>query len=239
MKNKKNKDKKNKRGEIKQIMYNVIKFKGRLYTKNLIPNESVYGEALKNFEGINYRYWDAKKSKIAAAILKGLKFELKPEYKVLYLGAASGTTVSHLSDILTQGKIFAVDIAPRVLAKLVLISEKRKNIYPILGDANKPLEYSNILTLVDVVFQDVAQKNQVEIFIKNVKLYLKDNGFAMMALKTRSIDISKSAKQIHDEVLKELRKYFKSVEFVNLEPYEKDHYFYICKGFNKITQNKN
>ncbi|MEM1988458.1 MAG: fibrillarin-like rRNA/tRNA 2'-O-methyltransferase [Candidatus Woesearchaeota archaeon] len=212
-------------------MKNLHLEKNKLFTKNKVPGKAVYGEKLVKINNEEFRFWDPEKSKIAAAMLKGLKIEFKIDDKILYLGAASGTTVSHLSDLIENGKIFAVEISARVLAKLVLLAKERDNIFPILGDANKPLEYSNIVPIVDVVFQDVAQKNQVEIFIKNCKIYLKDDGIGILALKTRSVDISKTAEQIHNEVLKELKKHFKIVEFVKLDPYEKEHYCYLCKQF--------
>lgn len=214
-------------------MKNLHLEKNKLFTKNKVPGKAVYGEKLVKINNEEYRFWDPEKSKIAAALLKGLKIEFNIDDKILYLGAASGTTVSHLSDLIENGKIFAVEISARVLAKLVLLAKERDNIFPILGDANKPLEYSNIVPIVDFVFQDVAQKNQVEIFIKNCKIYLKDEGIAILALKTRSIDISKTAEQIHSEVLKELKKHFKSVEFVKLDPFEKEHYAYLCKQFSR------
>ena len=212
-------------------MKNLHLEKNKLFTKNKVPGKAVYGEKLVKINNEEFRFWDPEKSKIAAAMLKGLKIEFKIDDKILYLGAASGTTVSHLSDLIENGKIFAVEISARVLAKLVLLAKERDNIFPILGDANEPLEYSNIVPIVDVVFQDVAQKNQVEIFIKNCKIYLKDDGIGILALKTRSVDISKTAEQIHNEVLKELKKHFKIVEFVKLDPYEKEHYCYLCKQF--------
>lgn len=47
-----------------------------------------------------YRAWNPFRSKLAAAILGGVdKIHMGPGKKVLYLGAASGTTVSHVSDI--------------------------------------------------------------------------------------------------------------------------------------------
>ncbi|MEM2115388.1 MAG: fibrillarin-like rRNA/tRNA 2'-O-methyltransferase [Candidatus Woesearchaeota archaeon] len=203
----------------------------KVYTKNKTPGKSVYGEKLINFNGIEYRIWDPEKSKICAAFLKGLEIELKPEDKILYLGAASGTTISHLSDLLENGKIFGVEISARVLANLVLLSKERDNIFPILADANNPLEYVNIVPLVDVVFQDVAQKNQLEIFLKNCRIFLKESGIGILALKTRSIDVSKKPSDIHQAVLRELKNHFETVEFVNLEPFEKDHYAYLCKNF--------
>ncbi|HUK84302.1 MAG TPA: fibrillarin-like rRNA/tRNA 2'-O-methyltransferase, partial [Candidatus Acidoferrum sp.] len=68
----------------------------RLATVNLTPGLNVYGERLVKVKGVEYRIWDAFRSKLAAAILKGVdNVPIEPGFKVLYLGAASGTTPSH------------------------------------------------------------------------------------------------------------------------------------------------
>lgn len=77
-----------------------------LVTKNLVPGESVYGEKRISIEGgvegtkTEYRVWNPFRSKLAAGVLGGLDdIFIKPGAKVLYLGAASGTSVSHVADI--------------------------------------------------------------------------------------------------------------------------------------------
>ncbi len=72
----------------------------------MVSGESVYGEKRVSIESgevgekIEYRVWNPFRSKLAAAILGGIdQIHIKPGSKVLYLGAASGTTVSHVSDI--------------------------------------------------------------------------------------------------------------------------------------------
>ncbi|MDP3764983.1 MAG: fibrillarin-like rRNA/tRNA 2'-O-methyltransferase [Nanoarchaeota archaeon] len=203
----------------------------QLYTVNLMPGQNVYGEKLINQEGIEYREWDAFKSKLAAAILKGsLNIGIRKNDVVLYLGAASGTTVSHVSDIIGNGGfVFAVDIAPRVMRDLIFLCYKRKNIAPILADANKIGTFNDRISAVDVIYQDVAQKNQVEIFLKNVRLFLKDDGFALLAIKARSIDVTKNPKQIFKEVREQLEKPLTITDYRELEPFQKDHCMFICK----------
>ena len=152
------------------------KGKKQIFTRNLVPGMQVYGEKLVKYGDDEFREWTPFKSKPAAAIVKGLnQFGLKPGDKVLYLGAASGTTVSHFSDIVgDSGMIFALDFAPRVVRDLVGLCEARKNIAPLLEDANKPESYKEkIIHPVDFLFQDIAQKNQAEIFMKNVEMFLK------------------------------------------------------------------
>lgn len=202
-----------------------------LYTISIVPGERVYGEKLIQENGIEYREWDAFKSKLASSILKGSpNIGIRKSDAVLYLGSASGTTVSHLSDIAgNEGLIFAVDIAPRVMRDLLFLCYKRKNIAPILADANKPDELKERVSAVDVLYQDVAQKNQVGIFLKNAGLFLKDGGYALLAVKARSIDVTKNPKQIFREVKKKLEESLSIIDYRELEPFQKDHCMFMCK----------
>jgi len=202
----------------------------KLFTKNLVPGESVYGEPLVKKKGIEYRYWDPRRSKLAAAVLKKIsQVGLKKTDNVLYLGASTGTTVSHFSDILgDDGFIFALDFAPRVVRELVFLCEKRKNIAPILGDANRPDTFARRIGSIDFVYQDVAQKNQAEIFLKNMR-FLEPGAFGILCVKARSIDISRNPKGIYNEVRHELEKEITVVDFRTLDPFEKDHCMFVCK----------
>ena len=167
------------------------------YTKNLVPGKQVYGERLVAENDIEYREWDIRRSKLAAALIKGIdQLGFKEDSKVLYLGSATGTTVSHVSDICSKGAVFAIDFAPRVMRDLMYVAEQRKNIIPLLADANKPEEYYSFIPAADIIYQDVAQKNQVEIFLKNINLFLKSTGYAIIAVKSRSIDVTRSPKEI-------------------------------------------
>lgn len=135
-----------------------------LVTKNLVPGESVYNEKRISVddrvtgEKVEYRIWNPYRSKIAAAILGGVSdIYIKPASKVLYLGAASGTTVSHVSDIVgSEGVVYAVEFSHRSGRDLVNLAKKRTNIVPLIFDARKPLEYRFLVGMVDVVFADVA-----------------------------------------------------------------------------------
>lgn len=197
----------------------------KIATKNLVPGQKVYGERVIKWEGEEYRIWNPNRSKLGAAILNGLKnFPIKPGSTVLYLGIASGTTASHVSDIVGwEGKIFGIEFSPRVLRELVPLVEERRNIIPILGDATKPEEYRALVTKVDVIFEDVAQPTQAKILIDNAKAYLKSGGYGMISVKSRSIDVTKEPEEVFREVEKELSEYFEVVERISLEPYEKDH----------------
>lgn len=203
----------------------------RFYTKSLAPGIAVYGELLKKDKGVEYRQWDIKRSKLAAALAKGLsQVGVKPDFKVLYLGASTGTTVSHVSDIVGEkGFVFAVDPAPRVLRELVFVAEQRKNISPILADANQPLTYVHLVPQVDFLYQDVAQRNQLEIFMKNFEIYLKKGGFGALAVKARSIDVTKKPAVIFEAIKKELEKHVTIVDSRRLDPLERDHAFFVVK----------
>ena len=203
----------------------------QLCTINLIPGQNVYGEKLVKENNVEYREWDAYKSKLAASILKGSpNIGIRKDDVVLYLGSASGTTASHVSDIVgNDGFIFAVDIAPRVVRDLIFLCYKRKNIAPILADANRINELIERVSAVDAVYQDVAQKNQIEIFLKNVGLFLKNDGYALLAVKARSIDVTKNPKQIFKEVKERLEKDLTIIDYRELEPFQKDHCMFICR----------
>jgi fibrillarin-like pre-rRNA processing protein len=208
--------------------------KGRkkiLLTKNLVPGVSVYGEKLVKDNDTEYREWKPGKSKLAAAIMKGIQqINLKPDTVVLYLGASTGTTASHVSDILGKGGfVFALDSAPRVVRELVFLCEQRLNMAPILADANQPDTYKDKITQVDWLYQDIAQKNQVDIFLKNIDLFLKPGRFALLAVKARSIDVTKDPSAVFDEVQKQLEKRVIIADKAVLSPYQKDHCLFVCK----------
>jgi fibrillarin-like pre-rRNA processing protein len=205
----------------------VYQDKKQLFTEN--PKESkgvkVYAERIIKNKNKELRSWNPYRSKLAAAILKGLEIEIKKDYNVLYLGAATGTTVSHISDITQEGKIYAVENSPVSMKKLITVCEKRINIIPILNDAFHPDRYSNILpNTVDLIYQDISQRNQAEIFLENIKRYLKKDGSAIIMVKARSIDVAMKPKVAYEKVCNYLEENDLTIKQVfELEPYEKDH----------------
>ena len=204
----------------------IHKEKNRLFTENLecCVGERVYNEKLVKHKDKEFRSWNPYRSKLAAAILKGLDFEIKPDSKVLYLGAATGTTVSHISDVVKNGLIFSVEISPVSIKSLMRLSEKRRNIIPILEDASHPDRYGSIVPIVDLIYQDVSQRNQAEIFISNVNRYLKKNALGILMIKARSIDVSLDPKKAYDLVCSKLENDgLKIRDRLDLAPYEKDH----------------
>jgi len=205
------------------------------YTLNLSPGKKVYDEALVKENGREYREWNPRRSKLCAAIQKGCQnIFMRKGHVVLYLGSSTGTTVSHVSDIVgKEGLVFAVDFAPRVMRELVFLAEERNNIAPILADANRPDLFSPRVCAPDILYQDIAQRNQVDIFLKNIKAFLKDDGYALLAVKARSIDVTKRPRDIFTEVHKILEQSLTIVDVRTLEPLEMDHAFFICKQKKK------
>lgn len=206
------------------------KFGQNLYTINARPGKRVYQENLVKAKGQEFREWDPNKSKLGAALHKKIsQIGIKQDSVILYLGASTGTTVSHVSDILTDGLVYALDFAPRVLRELVFLAKDRKNIVPLLENANKPDDYKDKISSVDVVFQDIAQKNQVEIFLKNCDAFLEKGGFGILALKARSVDVTKRPREIFKDVRITLEKHITVVDYRDLDPFEKDHALFVCK----------
>ena len=203
----------------------------QLYTQNYTPGLKFFEEDSIKLEGKEYRFFEARRSKLAAAILKGVsQIGIKEDSYILYLGASHGFTPSFLSDIITnKGFIYAVEFAPRVIRDLVFLSEKRKNIVPIMSDANQPNNYKSRITNVDIVYQDVAQRNQAEIFLKNCDMFLKKGGFGLLAVKSRSIDMAKKPRQVYQEVRTLLEKNITIVDYKILDPFEKDHCMFVVK----------
>jgi len=198
----------------------------KLYTKN--PENcigtKVYNENIKRIKNVEYRSWNPYRSKISAAMQNGFKFEINKDYNVLYLGAATGTTVSHFSDILTDGIIYAVEKSAISMKKLLDICRKRKNIIPLMQDAYHPDRYQNIVGNIDLIYQDISQRNQAEIFIKNIEIFLKKDQKAILMVKARSIDVSKKPDIIYNDIIDKLKiNGLKIIQKVCLKPYEKDH----------------
>jgi fibrillarin-like pre-rRNA processing protein len=194
-----------------------------LLTVNAAPGKTVYGERLLAVNGVEYRAWNPHRSKLAAAILLGARdFGLDGSTKVLYLGAASGTTASHVSDIVANGVVHCVEISERSFRDLVAVCETRRNMIPHMADANQPEEYAHIIEGVELVYQDIAQRNQVDIFVRNMAAFDAEHGLLM--LKSRSINVNRRPKEVFAEVRKDLAsRSFKVGKVIDLERYAKDH----------------
>ncbi|MFX1337690.1 MAG: fibrillarin-like rRNA/tRNA 2'-O-methyltransferase [Promethearchaeota archaeon] len=204
----------------------------KLYSKNLIPGHNVYNERLIEQKGIEYREWDPYRSKLAALILENPRTNfLSKNINCLYLGASSGTTISHLSDIVKNGIIYGIEFAERSIRQLIQNTSNRKNIVPILGDVRYPESYAkSIFTEIDLIYQDVAQPNQAEIAVLNSNYYLKRDGLIILAIKSQSIDsVLKSEKiyKLEKEILENAG--FDILESINIHKYAANHIILIVK----------
>lgn len=211
-----------------------------LVTKNLAPGESVYGEkriSVENSAGVNedgtpkttkteYRVWNPFRSKIAAGVLGGLdEIFIKPGAKVLYLGAASGTSVSHVADIVgPTGTVFAVEFSHRSGRDLINMATHRTNVIPIVEDARHPLRYRMLVSMVDVIFADVAQPDQARIVGLNAHLFLKVGGGVLVSIKANCIDSTAAPEAVFAREVQKMREErLKPLEQLTLEPFERDH----------------
>ncbi|MEM0146957.1 MAG: fibrillarin-like rRNA/tRNA 2'-O-methyltransferase [Candidatus Micrarchaeaceae archaeon] len=215
---------------MEELFDGVYKIDGRLATKNLVPGTKVYGEDFVEINGDEYRLWNPYRSKLSAAILKGLKeMHIKRGNTVLYLGAATGTTCSHVSDIVgSEGTVYCVEISERSMRDLLRVCDKRANMLPILGDAAKPESYKDEIGAVDIIYQDVSSRLQAEILLRNAAL-LKKNGYAYVAIKSQSIDSSAKPKQVYDIFLKAVSSKFSLSEAIDISPYSMLHLFAVMK----------
>lgn len=197
--------------------------RARLATKNLTPNFQVYGERLIDINGTEYRLWSPRRSKLAAMIEKDMTVPIKSDSQVLYLGGATGTTASHVSDIADEGRVFVVEFSPRSMHNLIEVCALRKNMVPILADAKHPASYRAIVDAVDVIYQDVAQPDQAEIALTNGRFFLKPAGHLIMVIKARSIDSTADPKKVFEQEIGKLEKDFQIMEKKLLKPFHSDH----------------
>jgi fibrillarin-like pre-rRNA processing protein len=204
---------------------------GKLATRNLVRNFRVHGEKLVEAEGAQYRYWNPYRSKLAAAMVKGMKtMPIRKGSKVLYLGAAAGVTPSFISDIVgKEGVVYCVEFSPRTMRDLLYVCEKRNNMLPLLADARRAGSYEREVGKVDVVYEDVAQPDQDEIMISNARKFLKKGGYAMLAIKSQSVDVTKRPKEIYEKMLGRLGEHMKILESYELSPFDKDHLFVLMR----------
>jgi fibrillarin-like pre-rRNA processing protein len=199
----------------------------KLATRNLVPGRNVYGELLAKREAVEYRVWDAYRSKLAAAIMNGLEIvPIGPGHRVLYLGAASGTTASHVSDIVGEkGHVYCIEFAARSIRELVdNVCAYRSNMSPILADARLPETYASLVGKVDDVYCDIAQPEQAKILADNADMFLIQDGWIMLAVKAQSIDVTKQPSEVYRQEMGVLKaRGFRIRQVVDLEPFEKAH----------------
>ena len=179
--------------------------------------EPVYGEPTAD----GWRVWDAGRSKLGAMLELGLDTGLEAGDTVLYLGAANGTTVSHVADF--AGATYAVEFAARPMRDLLEVAESRDTLFPLLKDARKPETYAHVVEAdVDVVVQDVATRGQAAVANRN-RQFLGENGRLLLSVKARSEDVTASPDAVFETVLDDLEREYETLETRRLAPYHEDH----------------
>ncbi|MHA1794281.1 MAG: fibrillarin-like rRNA/tRNA 2'-O-methyltransferase [Promethearchaeota archaeon] len=203
-------------------------------TKNLTPGHSIYGEKIILGEDNNeYREWNPRRSKLCAYCKKnGSEFHFKDGISILYLGASSGTTISHISDMNPSGRIYAVEFSSRSMRELVERLGDRTNVIPLLADATQPSSYRGLIPeQVDLIYQDVAQPDQTRILLENMKVFLKQGGHFYIAIKSRSIDVLMEPEMIFKRERKFLEQHgCKILDLVDIEPFSDDHVIIVGKN---------
>lgn len=178
--------------------------------------EPVYGEPTED----GWRRWDRSRSKLAVLLGREVETGLTADSTVLYLGAASGTTVSHVADV--AGPTYAVEFAPRPMRDLVGVAEARPNLFPLLKDARKPEHYAHVVEPVDLIVQDVAIRGQGEVAVAN-KQFLREDGRLVLAIKARSEDVTRDPDEVFDDVLDTIEPEYEIRYTDRLEPFHEDH----------------
>ncbi len=178
---------------------------------------AVYGEPVAD----GWRAWDTRRSKLGAMYERGMDIGLSSEKKVLYLGAANGTTASHVADF--SRTVYAVEFAPRPMRDLCSVAETRKNLIPLLKDARKPESYAHVVESdLDALVQDVATRGQARVARAN-REFLADDGRLLAVIKARSEDATRDPEEVFDEALSELRETYEILDTRRLDPFHADH----------------
>ncbi len=215
--------------KLSNVKEGVYRYKGEYYTLNMHPGTTHHGENIISDGGKEYRHWEPYRSKLGAFLKKCGTLPIHPGMDLLYLGAGDGTTVSYLSDIIRSGRIFGVEFSRRPFRHLLELSKKRNNIYPILADARDVSNYEDMVPPVDFIYQDIAQREQSDIFVKNIQ-FLDVGCKGILAIKSRSIDVTRRPSEIYNEVEKHLISSDLNVlKRVDIGAWQKDHALFVIK----------
>lgn len=197
-----------------------------LWTEALGEPPDVYGERVAAFGDRILRRWEAGRSKLAAALLRGYEGPIPaPSERWLYLGAASGTTASHVADLVGgEGTVYAVEKSLRPTVRLLRLAERYPNLLPILADARRPDEYAGDVSLCDGLYVDIAQADQVEIALANARRFLRRDGTVLIALKTASMGREKDPAGHLAAARARLEEVLDLERPVPLDPFHRRHY---------------
>jgi len=212
--------------KINEKLPGFFSIDGKLATENRLKGFDPFGDGTVKIGGREFRFFNPERSKLAAAMVKNIQIPDLKHKTMLYLGAAHGYTVSHLSSICKR--IYAVEFSERCFPSLLRICEKTRNIIPVFADA-RLVKYTWVEN-VDIVYADLAQSDQTEIAMRNAAVFLKKNGSLLLAIKTRSIDVTKHPRKVCTEEIKKLRKSgFGVISWKMLDPFEKAHGFVVAE----------
>lgn len=195
--------------------------KDHLATRNADPGTQVYGEDLFSINGVEYRRWHPKRSKLAATLLSRHLPLPAEDGTILDLGAASGTTTSHLCDLVPQGRVVAVESAPVVARRLIRLASRRPNLIPVHNDAREPERYAHLIEARPWLVQDISQRDQVTIFVRNLRTFEPQG--ALLLLKARSLNSRVQPSVVFREVEKQLTRELGPPERISLKRYYPDH----------------
>ena len=212
---------------MRQHAHSGVYTDGRdLYTRSLAKGAPGPGRRVITDDGQEYRSFPPTGSKLAALVKTGVeRWPFRPRSQVLYLGAGAGTTASYMSDICPEGRIVAVEFAPEPFRKMVELAKGRFNIVPVLADAHHTGAYSaHVGGRVDVLYQDVAQRDQWEIAHRNALAFLNPDGWLVLMVKSRSIDVSRPPAQVYADIGRAIEgTEFRVKEFLDIGQYEHEH----------------
>jgi fibrillarin-like pre-rRNA processing protein len=215
---------------LKEIFPGVFREGKKLYTINANPGKKIYGEKLVVQNKKEFREWSPDRSKLAAALSNNMRsFLFRKDSAVLYLGASTGTTVSHVSDICSNGTVYAIEFSERVFHSLLDLAKARKNIMPLMADARK-LERYQWIEEVDAVFADIAQQDETAIALRNADEFLKRGGILIISVKSQSIDVTKKSRIVYEEEKKKVQASgYEILEMIDLEPFERNHCLIVAR----------
>lgn len=174
--------------------------------------------------------WQPERSKVKAALENGLSESYLKVDKILYLGAAHGYTLTHLYEQFTNVlEVYAVEKSPEMMRAFIPVAEDLTNTLPILADARAPDSFAHYVQGdMDVVFQDIAQKDQVAIFLANCKRFLSTHGVGLLALKAPAVNSTAEPAAVFAEARSQLEKEGMTVvQEVSLEPYQQHHRLFV------------
>jgi fibrillarin-like pre-rRNA processing protein len=180
--------------------------------------EPVYGEPTDG----EWRVWDVRRSKLGALLDRGVDTGLTgADDRVLYLGAAAGTTASHVADV--AGPTYAVEFAPGPMRNLLTVARDREWLFPLLADARRPQGYAHVVeSELDVIVQDVATRGQADVALAN-RQFLADDGHLVLAIKARSEDVTADPEAVFEDVIADLQAAYEIRSRTSLERYHADH----------------